>query len=256
MVLFLYDKTFEGLLSCIFFAYAQKRFPDMILSATDQQPLFADERYVVDTDKEKASRVWSSLEKKLSKIARKMMMSVWISGLPGTEMLLFRYIRKNLDHPQGVELNFGDTDVLRVKEIAQQISREAHRIVQFVRFQETADGIWFAPIAPRYNMLPVVVNQFRSRYATQPWILYDTTRNRGLYWDTHTVQDVSFSPADLAELRLGQLEGEKQSDDEQLFQQIWREYFRSITIRERLNPKLQQQHMPKKYWKYLTELQQ
>ncbi|NCD15660.1 MAG: DNA metabolism protein, partial [Bacteroidia bacterium] len=27
MILFLYDKTFEGLLSCIFFAYARKRFP-------------------------------------------------------------------------------------------------------------------------------------------------------------------------------------------------------------------------------------
>ena len=255
MILFLYDKTFEGLLSCIFFAYARKRFPDMILSDTDQQPLFADERYVVDTDKEKASRVWSSLEQKLSKIARRMMMSVWISGLPETEMLLFRYIRKNIDHPQGVELNFGDVDVLRVKEIAQQVSREAHRLVQFVRFQETADGIWFAPIAPRYNLLPVVVKHFRSRYATQPWILYDTTRNQGLYWDTHAVNEVSFSPADLAALRLGQLEGEKQSDEEQLFQQMWKEYFRSITIRERLNPRLQRQHMPKKYWKYLTELQ-
>ena len=182
-------------------------------------------------------------------------MSVWISGLPETEMLLFRYIRKNIDHPQGVELNFGDVDVLRVKEIAQQVSREAHHLVQFVRFQETADGIWFAPIAPRYNLLPVVVKHFRNRYATQPWILYDTTRNQGLYWDTHAVNEVSFSPADLAALRLGQLEGEKQSDEEQLFQQMWKEYFRSITIRERLNPRLQRQHMPKKYWKYLTELQ-
>lgn len=256
MILFHYDKTFEGLLSCIFFAYAQKCIPDMILSPSDQQPLFADEQYVVESDKVKASRVWSSLEKKLSKIARRMMMSVWISGLPETEMLLFRYMCKNIDHPQGVELNFGDTDVLRVKEIAQQVSREAQRLVQFVRFQETADGIWFAPIAPRYNLLPLVVKHFRNRYSTQPWILYDTTRNQGLYWDTHTVHDVSFSPADLAALKLGQLNGDKQSDEEQLIQRMWKEYFRSITIRERLNLKLQQQHMPKKYWKYLTELQQ
>src|SRR5690606_28220511 len=69
MILFHYDKTFEGLLSCIFFAYAQKCIPDMILSPSDQQPLFADEQYVVESDKVKASRVWSSLEKKLSKIA-------------------------------------------------------------------------------------------------------------------------------------------------------------------------------------------
>lgn len=255
MILFLYDKTFEGLLSCIFFAYARKRFPDMILSDTDQQPLFADERYVVDTDKEKASRVWSSLEKKLSKIARRMMMGVWITGLPETEMLLFRYIRKNIEHPEGVELNFGDSDVIRIKEIAQQVSREVHRLVQFVRFQETSDGIWFAPVSSRYNVLPLVVKHFRSRYAAQPWILFDATRNQGIYWDTHTLREVSFSPADLAVLRPGRLEGEKRSEEEQFFQQMWRAYFRSITIRERLNPKLQRQHMPKKYWKYLTEMQ-
>ncbi len=255
MILFLYDKTFEGLLSCIFFAYARRRNPDVILSESDQQPLFTDERYVVITEKEQAERVWSSLEKKLSKSARRMMMNVWISGLPETEMLLFRYMRKNIDHPHGVELNFGDNDVLRVKEIAQQVSREAERLVQFVRFQETADGIWFAPIAPRYNLLPVVEKHFRNRYATQPWILYDTTRNQGLYWDTHALLEVSFSPADLAALRLGQLEDEKQSDEEQIFQRLWKEYFRSITIRERLNPRLLRQHMPKKYWKYLTELQ-
>lgn len=255
MIIYTYDNTFDGLLSCIFFAYETKKFPCMILSESEQKPLFADEQYRIITEKEKSVRVWHSLEKKLSGTARNMMLHVWLSELPETEMLLFRYIRKNIDHPKGIELNFGDKDVLRVKEIAQKVGTESHRLVEFIRFQFTADGIWFAPVTPRYNVLSLIVPHFRSRYADQPWIIYDTTRNTGIYYDTHTVEQISFSPGDLAELRMGSLTHEQLSDEEALFQQMWKEYFRSITIKERLNLKLQRQHMPQRYWKYLTELQ-
>lgn len=255
MIIFTYDKTFDGLLSCVFFAYEQKKFPDFILSESDQKPLFVDEQYRIITEKEKSLRVWKALEKKLSKIARNMMLSVWLSELPETEMLLFRYIRKNIDHPEGVEMNFGDDDVLRIKEIAQKVAKEAEQLRQFVRFQETADGIYFAPVSPRYDVLSLIVSHFQSRYAGQPWIIYDTNRNTGLYYDTRSVVEVSFSQKDLSNLRLGVLDEEKLSSDETFFQQMWKEYFKSTTIKERINLKLQRQHMPRRYWRYLTEMQ-
>ncbi|WP_352405283.1 TIGR03915 family putative DNA repair protein [Petrimonas sp.] len=255
MIIFTYDKTFDGLLSCVFFAYEQKKFPDFILSESDQKPLFVDEQYRIITEKEKSLRVWKALEKKLSKIARNMMLSVWLSELPETEMLLFRYIRKNIDHPEGIEMNFGDDDVLRIKEIAQKVAKEAEQLRQFVRFQETADGIYFAPVSPRYDVLSLIVSHFQSRYAGQPWIIYDTNRNTGLYYDTRSVVEVSFSQKDLSDLRLGVLDEEKLSSDETFFQQMWKEYFKSTTIKERINLKLQRQHMPRRYWRYLTEMQ-
>ncbi|BBD44367.1 Hypothetical protein PEIBARAKI_4360 [Petrimonas sp. IBARAKI] len=255
MIIFTYDKTFDGLLSCVFFAYEQKKFPDFILSESDQKPLFVDEQYRIITEKEKSLRVWKALEKKLSKIAQNMMLSVWLSELPETEMLLFRYIRKNIDHPVGVEMNFGDDDVLRIKEIAQKVAKEAEQLRQFVRFQETADGIYFAPVSPRYDVLSLIVSHFQSRYAGQPWIIYDTNRNTGLYYDTRSVVEVSFSQKDLSNLRLGVLDEEKLSSDETFFQQMWKEYFKSTTIKERINLKLQRQHMPRRYWRYLTEMQ-
>ena len=255
MIIFTYDKTFDGLLSCVFFAYEQKKFPDFILSESDQKPLFVDEQYRIITEKEKSLRVWKALEKKLSKIAQNMMLSVWLSELPETEMLLFRYIRKNIDHPEGVEMNFGDDDVLRIKEIAQKVAKEAEQLRQFVRFQETADGIYFAPVSPRYDVLSLIVSHFQSRYAGQPWIIYDTNRNTGMYYDTRSVVEVSFSQKDLSDLRLGVLDEEKLSSDETFFQQMWKEYFKSTTIKERINLKLQRQHMPRRYWRYLTEMQ-
>lgn len=255
MIVFVYDKTLDGLLSCVFFAYEQKKFPDLILSESDQKPLFVDEQYYVDTEREKSIRVWKGLSGKLSKFSQNMLLSVWLSELPETAMLLFRYIRKNIDHPKGIEMNFGDDDVLRVKDIAQKVGADARKLIQFVRFQETSDGIWFAPVSPRYNVLSLIVPHFKARYAGQPWIIYDTMRNIGLYYDAHTVQEISFSQKDLAELKSGTLDSGKLSDEEAFFQKMWKEYFQRITIKERINLKLQRQHMPKRYWKYLPEIQ-
>lgn len=254
MIIFTYDKTFDGLLSCVFFAYEQRLFPDLILSEQDQKPLFVDEECHVVTETKKAQRVWTGLQKKISKFAQNMMLSVWLSELPETAMLLFRYIRKNIDHPQGIEMNFGDDDVLRIKDIAQKVGTDARKLIQFVRFQETADGIYFAPVSPRYNVLSLIVPHFRSRYADQEWIIYDTNRNTGLFYDTRSVTEISFSEKDLAELKIGKLSDEKLSEEEALFQKMWKEYFKTITIKERINLKLQRQHMPVRYWKYLPEM--
>jgi probable DNA metabolism protein len=41
--------------------------------------------------------------------------------------------------------------------------------------------------------------------------------------------------------------------EEEFYQTLWKQYFKSIAIEGRINPRLQMQHMPKKYWKYLIE---
>jgi probable DNA metabolism protein len=42
-------------------------------------------------------------------------------------------------------------------------------------------------------------------------------------------------------------------EDEVKYKRMWNDYCQSTTIRERLNLKLQKQHMPKRYWKFLPE---
>ena len=43
------------------------------------------------------------------------------------------------------------------------------------------------------------------------------------------------------------------SDNDQLFQDLWRTYFKAICIKERMNPRKQLKDMPRRYWKYMTE---
>lgn len=54
MNVYIYDKTFDGLLTAVFDAYFRKTFPDFLLSEGDALPLFYDELHTVVTDEEKS----------------------------------------------------------------------------------------------------------------------------------------------------------------------------------------------------------
>ncbi|MDR2969658.1 MAG: TIGR03915 family putative DNA repair protein [Tannerellaceae bacterium] len=254
MHIFIYDKTPEGLLTVVFDAYSRKIFPDLLLGEGEPLPLFHDEIYTVVTDEDKANRVWNALEKKLSKVALSMITVSWLSELPEIGLLLFRYIRKNIDAPCAVEMNFGDPDVLELSKIWKKVGQEKHRVQQFLRFQKAADGTYFAAMEPLYNVLPLNIAFLKDRFADQQWLVYDLKREYGYYYDLHEVIEVRF-PEKEPHLLSGLLSEDIMDKDEILFQQLWKQYFKSIAVKERINPKLQRQFMPVRFWKYLTEKQ-
>lgn len=253
MIIFHYDKSFEGLLTSVFEAYARKTFPDKLLMTGEPDPLFIDTSFEVITDTEKSDRVWKALEKKLEKITLNMIRYVWLSELDESDELIFRYICKNLDHPTSIELNFADPDVLALKQIAQKVSKEKHRLIEFVRFQQAADNLYFAPVSPDHNALPLTLSHFKDRFRDQKWIIYDTKRDYGYYYDLKKVEQINLSESGLIES--GKLNEDIMAIDEKAFQKLWKAYFKSMTIKERINLKLHRQNLPQRYWKYLTEKQ-
>ncbi|MDR0937882.1 MAG: TIGR03915 family putative DNA repair protein [Mediterranea sp.] len=256
MNVFVYDRTFDGVLTAVFDAYARKTFPDELLAEGDSLPLFYDELHTVVTDEEKAARVWRGLQKKLSASALGCLTQSWLSELPEMGMLLFRYIRKTVDAPRSIETDFADPDVLRLAQIWKKVDWERMRLMQFARFQKAADGTFFAAFEPEFNALPLVVHHFQDRFADQRWLLYDIKRRYGFYYDLREVTTVSFDDESRqAHLVTGMLDESLMDADERLFQDLWRTYFKAICIKERLNPRKHRQDMPVRYWKYLTEKQ-
>ncbi len=253
MILFRYDKTFEGLLTAVFDAYNRNTFPEKLLGLDDIEPLFVTETYTVLTQEDKSARVWKGLEKKTERNVLNMLTYVWLSELPGSDELLFRYIRKTFDSKVDISTNFADQDVIQVHKTAKKVSTEKHRMIELVRFQKAADDIFFAPISPDHNCLPLTISHFRDRFADQKWIIYDTRRDYGFFYDLKTVTEMTLDTTEL--FPEGKLNEQLMAEDEQLFQKLWKAYFKSLTIKERINPKLQRQHLPKRYWKYLTEKQ-
>ena len=253
MIIFFYDKTFEGLLTAVFDAYSRKTFPGQLLKTGEIAPMFIDEYHTVTTQEDRARRVWKAIEQKQPKQACNMLMHVWLSELEGSDMLLFRYICKLFDTHKSIAWNFGDDDVLEVQKIARKVSHEAQYIRQFVRFQKAADDIFFAPIRPIYNALPLAIDHFTDRFADQQWVIYDLQRDYGFYYNLQTTSEITFTDND--HLLSDKLDESLMAEDEKLFQDLWKGYFKAMTIKERINPRLQRQHMPVRFWRNLTEKQ-
>jgi probable DNA metabolism protein len=252
MIQFVYDHTFEGLLSAIFDAYDRRQFPDLLLTTGTSGLLFAHEQHEVITSPEKATRVWNGLCKKLTKEQTNMLLHVWLSEIPDSDTLLFRYIKTVLNAPgRDVVTNFSNADVLQIQKVARAVCKERLYIVQFARFQKSADGLYFAILTPKYNALPLAVSHFVNRFADQIWLLYDAIRHYGYYYDREKVTEITLDDDNLLLSR--EISPDLLDKQELLFQEMWQDYFKTICIRERINPRLHRQNMPRRFWKYLIE---
>ncbi len=252
MHVFFYDKTFDGLLSVVFDAYTRKVFPGSLLAQGDIPPLFTLSTHTVHTEPEKSARVFTALCNKLSAEDVHSLMLVWLSEAPGSDALLVRCIRTIFDTPGSQTSNFTDPDMLALKQLARKVSGERHLMLGFVRFQKTSEGIYFAALSPRYNVVPLILPHFAARFADQQWVIYDEGRGFGFYFDRHNFHEMSM---DGTTLHGGKLHEHLLAENEVLFQNLWKSYSKAITIKERTNLTLQRRLMPRRYWKYLTEKQ-
>ncbi|MCR4603713.1 MAG: TIGR03915 family putative DNA repair protein [Prevotella sp.] len=262
MLAYIFDRTFDGVLSAVFDAYFRHQSPDLLLGKGDQLPLFCEETYEVTTSGEKAQRVWKGLEKKLSKEALHLIMVSWQSEEKELSTPLLHYIYKVFAprnsataSKDSIEHNYADPDVLYVRNTARRVLHEQLRMKQFIRFQKAKDGTYLAVVSPDNDVLPLVINHFQDRFNDQPWLIYDAKRHYGYNHDGKTVVRITFEDEAAVPFNLenGKLNDEVLSSDDRLLQDLWRTYFKAICIKERLNPRKQLNDMPRRYWKYLTE---
>ena len=253
MLYYLFDHTFEGLLTAVFDAFSRKENPDKITGQDVVIPLFT-ETYTVLTDEDRSQRVLNVLKEKISKSALYMLFVSFLFESEQTYKHLFNYIAKAVVAKQSIELNFGDEDVMELSKTFKKVQNEYSRMKQFVRFQKTQDGMFFAAIEPLYDVLPLCTDFFQDRYADQQWILYDIKRNYGIFYDLKQTQIVKFDELPIS-LQTGQLHEERLDEYEIAFRNLWKDYLKAVTIQERRNLKLQRQHMPVRFWKYMTEKQ-
>ena len=168
-------------------------------------------------------------------------------------IVLFRYIRKITDASRSIETNFADPDILTISKLGKKVADERYRILQFMRFQKTTEGIYYGAMEPLYDVFPLTIRHFRDRFADQKWLIYDVKRHYGYYYDGKEVNEITFADPKQTHLQTGKLDESLLDKNEKLFQTLWKSYFKSICIKERLNPVKHKKDMPVRYWKYLTE---
>ena len=248
-----YDGSFKGLLTAIFEIYEYKiQQPHIVKKEMAGGSLFG-KIYSSEIDDAKAVRVLNKLKEKLTPNGFAQLYKTFLSELRGIEDVIYRYIAYVLQNNGGVENNYAHADVLMLQQTSRKVDRERHRMKAFIRFQLTKDELYYAIIQPDYNVLPLIVKHFKDRYADQRWLIYDAMRKYGIYYDLENVTEVNIDFT--SDLKNADSRAALYDASEELYQQLWQQYFASVNIKARKNTKLHVQHMPKRYWKYLVEKQ-
>ncbi|HMR82132.1 MAG TPA: TIGR03915 family putative DNA repair protein [Niabella sp.] len=251
---YLFDGSYAGFLCCVFESFERKEWN--VIPLTPQQfagDFFRDKREIY-TDSAKARRVQDGLQEKAGMEKAKDFFRAFLSEDEKAWSVSFKIITAVFKTGVGVLENFGDTDVLYFAQTLKKVSRERHRMKAFIRFQKSNDGMYFALIEPDFNVLPLISDFFRKRYADQPWLIYDVKRKYGLLYNKVAVSEVALSPEQKQSLTAPAIAIALDEEDEK-FQRLWQQYFKSTNIEARKNLKLHLQHVPKRYWKYLVEKQ-
>lgn len=258
----LYEPSFEGWLSAVFYVYEHRlqHEPTLQLFAQDDYaPSLISQAVSVHKDEDKAERVLIKLNKLLGRSGMRNVLWGFLSEKNNIGTTLFHVIKYAIDYPtRQIMQDVGNLEVLELVQTVKSVGREKHRMEAFVRFEHTTDDIYFARVAPDFNVLPLIGEHFRQRYQDQHWAIYDLTRGYGIYYDKS-----NSTPSQPAELQtITDLDdavlrnpASIHSDDEQRYQKFWQGYFTNVNIKERKNPRLHKQYLPQRYWKYLSEKQ-
>lgn len=246
---YIYDGSFEGLLCCVFAAYYDAPAASICTEDRYQTNMLA-EPVMVETDAEKAARVYDAVKQKISGYDLKRIYRVYLSSDDEKEMKILRYLQLGFKKGSYISNLHGNDVVFAVQKIEKQVSFEVHRLYGLVRFSELAGGVMYSCIEPDHDVIELMAAHFADRFQTAPFILHDKRRNKAIF-----SQGGSWFIGEFTEAERRLLEDADKTEKENAYRQMWKAYFEHIAIKERTNRRCQKNLMPVRYWKYLTELQ-
>ena len=242
MVDYLYDGTFEGVLTCIYHHYYSEKASGIFLREEYQSTMLGGYQEV-ETDADKAITVYEAIEKKISSGDLKRIYKVFASDVKEKECKILNYVRLGFVRGACISLLHGDPIVFSAQEAEKRVNNEVHKLKGLVRFSELENGVLYSPIEPQCDVVEFLAPHFCDRFKNEAFLIHDVRRGKALaaYQGEWYVR--GFTRRELAPF------SKKEKDS----QNMWKTYFKNMAIRERLNPRCQKNRMPMRYWKHLTE---
>ncbi len=240
--IYLYDGTFEGVLTAIFDAWNDKLMAD-ICSADKYCIRLIDVTYGVQVDEKKAERIRAWIIREFGYGTLLKVYRALLTESEGCELKVFQYLKYVSKAGRRGCRNLSNSCVDAVNKLEIAFCNETHKMYGFLRFKELSSGILFAEIGTKYNQLEPLIVFFHDRLPGEKIIIHDQKRNLsavcdGRLWYITSLLDITKLNAD-----------EGQED----FEVLWRQYLQALSIKERENYKLQRQMMPIRYRGYMTE---
>lgn len=242
-VIYRYDGSYEGLLCAVFESFAAKEIPlDIVPASFAQDTLFPVKEIVPDPAR--AARVAASFPARLGDEAAEFLRHAFLTCLPQKELRTLLFLRAAYRYGPAWQDHLTDGRIAALDTAVRALLNEAHLYKGFVRFSSFGRAL-VAEIEPKNLVLPLLAQHFTGRFQEETFLILDKTHGMALTYQPHNVsiapvEALALPPADEAERAMCRL---------------WKRYYDTIEIKGRHNPRCRMGHMPKRYWKYLTEFE-
>ncbi|MCL2057656.1 MAG: TIGR03915 family putative DNA repair protein [Oscillospiraceae bacterium] len=242
-VIHIIDGSFEGLLTSVFEAYADRLFPTGIYDGGGYQQSLCESPRVITTDSAKAGRVLDGIVDKLGATIYRNIWTAYLSCDPERYTKIMRFLKLAFAEGRGVTERLTDPAVFDIFAICRNVGRETGKLAGFIRFSVMENNVQFAQITPEHNQIPLLMQHFADRLMDIPFVIYDSGRHIAGIYDTK-----EWHVADAHGLKMPDL-----AADEEQIRELWKTFYKTIAIEARLNYKLQRNHMPLRYRRNMTE---
>ena len=241
---YIYQDTFIHLLSLIDYLIHHHLKPFQIKNTSYQNTLLDNRiELAVVEDEQIISKIISIIGQR----AFQNMYYVFLSEVDNLELILYYFYLNGLKYKKDILKYRNLKCVDKVLKIASLVSHECHKYKGFIRFKELKNHLLYAEIAPNSDCLLLLSNHFQKRLKNEYWLIKDTKRNILSLYDKKTFQ--------IMDARFFSLETTLKSQEENKFSELWKTFYDTIGIKERKNDRCRRNFMPKKYWKYMLEVE-
>ena len=245
------EDSLEGILTAIYDAFVEKNKMqeyhdgDISIAIGEHHTLSLFARQIaVITDLDKAQKTLSSIQKKISFLAYRKVLSALCHYNIERANIVLGFLIKGFPMGARVIEDMANPYVMGVIELARKVDNESHLFCGFVRFFDLGKFL-YAEIEPKCHVLPQVMDHFADRYPNEHYVIYD--KKRGVALIHLAFGDSFFVSGDEWNIDLNQ--------QEDYFERLWSQYFKTIAIEERYNPRCQNNLIPKWYRKHMVEFQ-
>ena len=240
-MILVYDGTFEGFLSLVYEVYYKKLKPIKIYKTLPNEMIF-EEILELKTSKDNAIKVLTAIKTKFPKELIQRILNIFMCDSKEFELYLLKYIIIGFKETKQL-YNINNSCVFYLNSLEKELFRNVHKLTGFIRFEELEDGTLYAKVESKFNVVYFLGKHFLKRFNNQNFIIHDLNRKLAFVKmkNDFSVQEVAF------------FDEPNYSSNEQKFQKLWKSFFSGVTIKERINPKLQTQMVPLLYRTYMSE---
>lgn len=242
------EETFDGIMTAIYDGWVLMNRGNKvnIHPGENYSPTFFSEFVPIETNLKKSVKVATSIRVKISLEAYTMVYRACMHYDEDRADTVFEFLKIGYTVGARATKMLGNPHVMHLMELGRKASNEAHLYKGFIRFEELKGKVLFAKIEPKCNIIPLVYSHFQNRFPEENWIIYDVIRKEA------AVHRFKSDTILVTGRDMEQITQNMQNKDE--YEDLWKVFFNTIGIKERYNPKCQQNHMPKWYRKHITEL--